>query len=191
MLAKESDGMTDRQRHMTSQAERSCDRLAALVADVSDLARLEDGTAVFNSGRLDLFALVEEVWQELRGGSLADLTLGGEAGPAVILGDSGRLRAALIALAKAESHRAGRLAFTRRCAEIDGRRVAQIALGAAGVVEELPLLPAASLVAFDECRGGSGLALPVARRVIETAGGAIWSTLHGGDHGTLLQLPVV
>ena len=44
---------------------------------------------------------------------------------------------------------------------------------------------------FDEWRGGLGLALPVARRVIETLGGAVWSA--PGERpraGSALKLPL-
>ena len=44
---------------------------------------------------------------------------------------------------------------------------------------------------FDEWRGGLGLALPVARRVIEALGGAVWSA--PGERpraGSALKLPL-
>ena len=43
---------------------------------------------------------------------------------------------------------------------------------------------------FDEWRGGMGLALPVARRVIEALGGAIWSVGDRPRTGAALRLPL-
>ena len=45
---------------------------------------------------------------------------------------------------------------------------------------------------FDEWRGGMGLALPVARRVIEAQGGALWSAADGTHSraASALRLPL-
>jgi signal transduction histidine kinase len=46
-----------------------------------------------------------------------------------------------------------------------------------------------SLERFDEWRGGSGLALAIARRVIGMHGGALFSPPGGGKAGALVMLP--
>jgi signal transduction histidine kinase len=42
---------------------------------------------------------------------------------------------------------------------------------------------------FDEWRGGSGLILPVARRIIEAHGGRIWGAPGARKAGARIQLP--
>jgi hypothetical protein len=79
-----------------------------------------------------------------------------------------------------------------QCSVVDG--APPWAVLAVGEEQALPSLVAASLGApppFDEWRGGLGLALPVARRVIEALGGALWSA--PGERpraGSALRLPL-
>mgnify|MGYP003381373596 CR=1 FL=1 len=44
---------------------------------------------------------------------------------------------------------------------------------------------------FDEYRGGMGLSLPIARRVVERAGGRIWAPTPDGDDDRGLRSAVV
>ena len=44
---------------------------------------------------------------------------------------------------------------------------------------------------FDEHRGGVGLSLPIARRVVERAGGRVWSPTPDGDDDRGLRSAVV
>ena len=49
MLLKDRAGpITEQQRKLLEEAEKSCGRLAALVAEMSDLSNLEGGTASLN-----------------------------------------------------------------------------------------------------------------------------------------------
>jgi signal transduction histidine kinase len=49
----------------------------------------------------------------------------------------------------------------------------------------------AALGPFDEWRGGVGLSLAVARRVIEGHGGQIWSPVADAKAGAVLALPLI
>src|SRR5512137_2689499 len=62
MLAREQSGpLTDRQRALVDEAERSCARLSGLVAEMSDLSNLEAGTAPMALDEVDLTALADDV----------------------------------------------------------------------------------------------------------------------------------
>src|SRR5688500_20234359 len=62
MLLKERAGaITDQQRKLLEETEKSCGRLSALVAEMSDLTALEGGTAGLNRGPVRVAALLEEV----------------------------------------------------------------------------------------------------------------------------------
>ena len=55
MLLKDRAGpLTEPQRRLLEEAEKSCGRLAALLAEMSDLSGLEAGTAPFNRVAIDL-----------------------------------------------------------------------------------------------------------------------------------------
>src|SRR5688572_5134537 len=61
MLLKDRAGpITDQQRRLLEEAEKSCGRLSALVAEMSDLSGLEGGTAALNRASLDLDDLLQQ-----------------------------------------------------------------------------------------------------------------------------------
>src|SRR6476660_235865 len=98
MLLKERAGpLNEQQRKLLEEAEKSCGRLSSLIAEVSELSGLEAATATFNRLEIDLRATITEVVSALpeipdRPISI-DLAL--QPGPAMIKGDSTRLRSAL------------------------------------------------------------------------------------------------
>src|SRR5215475_4663268 len=62
MLLKDRAGpVTEQQRRLLEEAEKSCTRLSALLAEVSDLANLEAGSGTFNKSTLELRPLIAEV----------------------------------------------------------------------------------------------------------------------------------
>src|SRR5919106_5172615 len=59
MLLKDRAGpLSDQQRRLLEEAEKSCGRLSGIIAEMSDLANLETGTGAFNRGSVDLPALL-------------------------------------------------------------------------------------------------------------------------------------
>ena len=50
--------MSERQRRMIDEAEKSCARLVAIVAELSDIGKLDGGTIKLAQQPLDLFSLV-------------------------------------------------------------------------------------------------------------------------------------
>src|SRR6478672_11482249 len=66
MLLKERAGpLSDQQRRLLEEAEKSCARLSALVNEVSELSNLEARTAPFNRQRTDLNPLLRAAVEQL------------------------------------------------------------------------------------------------------------------------------
>src|SRR4051794_14302189 len=66
MLLKERAGaITDQQRRLLEEAEKSCVRLSALVSEVSELSTLEAGTLAYNKQPTDVRALVASAVAQL------------------------------------------------------------------------------------------------------------------------------
>ena len=62
MLLREQGGpLTDKQRKMLEEAERSCTRLDSLVAEMSDLGKLESGDAALARQDVDIAGLLAEL----------------------------------------------------------------------------------------------------------------------------------
>jgi signal transduction histidine kinase len=176
MLLREQGGpLSDKQRKMLEEADRSCARLGSVVAEMSEVGKLEAHELALARSNFDLAALVDEVAAampendrgvriEVRGGDRQLLAIG----------DRARIAAAIKALLHAAVRERGE----------PGVVVAECNIvetwGVVAICDEV-LLPSFTRDAgsapsgFDEWRGGMGLSLPVARRVLEAHGGAIWS----------------
>src|SRR5207248_3856511 len=93
----------ERQQKMVDEAAKSNARIVALVAEMSDISRLDSGQAPFKDEPFDLFAVVEEVAAtvheaEDRG---VRLQLHGESAGATLTGDLTRVRSAISAFLRA------------------------------------------------------------------------------------------
>lgn len=181
MLLKERAGaLTDQQRRLLEEAEKSCARLSGLLAEVSDLSRLEGGTAAFNRSRLDLRAVLRTTVAGLP--PLPDreiaITLDVDRGDAPADGDAARLEQALGAVISAirrEVVSGDELVVRERGRAWEGRTVSWITIADPVTVEALAGADQAGLTTFDEWRGGVGLSLALARRIIDAHGGRAWS----------------
>jgi signal transduction histidine kinase len=176
VLTERAGPVPETQRRFLEEAEKSCRRIAELLAEMSDLAHIELGDAPFQRETVDLAALVREVVEgAARGDDVAGVTLQEDARPAILQGDSARLRAALTAIVRC---------LQRETVSSDGivmKRTSQpgwvsIAVGqsdAAAALAATGARASSETTAFDELRGGMGVALPVARRVVERHGGRL------------------
>jgi signal transduction histidine kinase len=169
--------MSERQLRMIEEAEKSCARLVAIVSELSDIGKLDDGAVKLAQQPLDLFSLLERVATLVHEASERDVTLklSGPAEGATITGDPARLHTAFDAIFRAilrEKPGPSTVAAERRLEVRDGRPSAVLIVADEDRVQEAY---EQRMIAFDDNRGGLGLALPLARRVIEGHGGRIWS----------------
>ena len=166
-----------RQRRMLEEAEKSCVRLVALLNEFSDLGKLDAGIAAVRAERFDLFELVREVAANVHEAEDREvrLELKGLASGGALDGDRLRLRTSiefvLRAVLREQPTGTVVVAETERITS-DGRSQARLVVAPAPSVAAA----AASVASgFDDYRGGLGLGLPIARRVVTRFGGRIWS----------------
>ena len=189
LLTGRAGALTDPQRRLLEEAEKSCARLSALLSEVSDLASLDGGTAPFNRQKTDLHKALRDAVEQLP--PLPDrevpveLQLDGDGAP--IEGDPVRLTQAFSSVIKA----------LRRELVSDGPLVVrqrqmspgyQIEIGDADTLAALDAATPGQGQLFDEWRGGCGLVLPAARRIIEAHGGRLQGAPDGRKAGARILL---
>ncbi|SRR6266542_2730131 len=190
MLLKDRAGaLNDQQRRLLEEAEKSCARLSALVAEVSELSNLEAGTAPFNKSRADVQAILRDAVAQLP--ALADrevpVTLETDEEPAPIDADPVRLAQAFSSvMAALRRELVGDEGLT-----VQHRRTAggyEILMGDSSTLSALTAEPDVSRAIFDEWRGGVGLSLIVARRVLNAHGGSLFAPPDGRKAGARIVL---
>ena len=192
MLQRDAAGeLNDRQRKMIDEAEKSCARLVALIAELSDVSKLDSGAIALARQPVDVFALVSEVAEHVHEARDREVRLEvqGENGEAKLTGDATRLRSAFDAVFRAVLREKGGPCLViaeRRRETRGGQPTAVVVVSEAGSVQTVY---ERERDAFDEKRGGLGLALPLARRVIEGHGGRLSAPAPAG-HATASDDPV-
>jgi signal transduction histidine kinase len=195
MLSREQLGpLSERQRKVIEEAERACGRLSALVTEMSELAGLEGRgqSPSFTRGAVALGPMLDEIASQALEGRDRGVSLArrGDVSSVTVDGDRGRLKAAFGALATAvlrEQTDTTEVILQAGVEERDGRRMAVLTIGRVGAADML-METGGPGARFNEFRGGLGLALPIARRVIERAGGRIWSSAAGRTLGAVAVL---
>lgn len=194
MVLKEQAGpITDKQRKMLEEAEKSCGRISELVAEMSEMGKLQSGLVAPGRQPVDFAHLIAEVASNMHEGRDRGVTLElrGADIPVMVAGDRPRLAAVVKALLHAALRERGEpsvVVAQLSAASEAGGRWAVFAIGDDEAISGVTAKPGTS---FDEWRGGLGMALPVARRVVEALGGALWSP--DGDRprtGSALRLPL-
>lgn len=201
MLLREQAGpLSEKQKKMLEEADRSCSRLGALVAEMSEFGKLEGGELALAHQDFDLATVVVELASGLHDGEdrgvqlEANVSIPAGMKEITVTGDRARIAAAIRALMQsAVRERVEPGILSVRCSvATDRERWAVVAIGDGALVPEMERAALAPPASFDEWRGGLGLALPVARRVIEKHGGAVWCAPGPDSRATAaLRLPLL
>ena len=194
LMSARTGTLTDMQRKMLEEMEKSTARLSGLIAEMSELSMLEAGGATFNRGVVDLGALIEGELDSLPG--LPDrevqVTVQNEAPGAGVHGDPVKLRDALHSLLVAHRRELVTSDELRVCVERttqNGSRTLRVTIGGADRIEDLRQVPVEGLTAFEEFRGGVGFTLPIARRIVAAHDGQLWSPPDNPRAGAVLFFP--
>lgn len=177
MLSTDRVGaISDAQRRVIEEAERSCGRLSGLLSEVSEVAHFHQGRVTFLRGPVPLARLMQSI--ELAPAAEARrVMVGGDAGNAEVVGDAARLGKAISAVATAvarETIDGDVVHVLHTLRDTPNGREAFIAMGAEALAHEILEAPAGELSAFDATRGGSGLSLVIARQVLEEHQGRLY-----------------
>src|SRR5688572_32955792 len=164
LLREQAGPLNDKQKKMLEEADRSCGRLTAIVAEMSELGKLEGREVAMARQEFDVCGLAAELASGMQEGQDRGVTLEvRSSSPIMVNGDRTRVAAALKALMHSALRERGEPgAIVVQCSTTPGNPSwAVVAIG-----DESALTPLAAAApgagappTFDEWRGGRGLAL--------------------------------
>ena len=196
LLQQDPDGLTGHQRRMADEAGRACTRMLRLLQEVGELASLESSEPVPGPIGVPVFSICHDALKS------ADLQTADGQTPVFMCAESDRsvvvdgnatwLKRAFGALmaATVREHRTEPLechGFV--CQGGEGSRDAVIVFGPRGLGASRDDL-AARGETFNRWRGGTGLSLPIACRIIEAHNGRVWSPGGAGSRASAWSLPI-
>jgi signal transduction histidine kinase len=180
MLLKMRAGIGDQPRKLLEEAEKSCARLAALIAELSELSNLDAGHLALDRQDVDLFALVEEMATGVHEGADRGVRLEVRRPErsARLAADRGHLGRAVHSLLTATlRERADPGVILATCALVRGEDgpIACVTVAPREGDGDPAAFSAAEWDPFDQWRGGLGFRLVLAREVIAAHGGTLFS----------------
>lgn len=196
LLRHFGENLTDQQRKLLQESEKSCGNLANLLAELSDLAHFDEGTRSLRREPIPIFALLKQVADGVHESADRGVTLEVRDAPreAVVMGDPDRLRTALTSLLAAALRERVEGVVVAACsiAKDPAHDLAVIAIADGETAEQLASQGAADdTEPFDEYRGGLGFRLPIAARIVAAHGGRVSSPVSArGRLAIVLSLPL-
>jgi len=191
LLLKEDT--SDRVRQMTEAADRSCARVLALVRELGDLAALSSFNGAVASPGVPLFSLCAEIVADSPTGREATATFccAPEDEETLVPGEPAKLKQVLTSVMYATQRERGTkplglYGFVHREPTTPE---AVVAFGDPGGMEAAEVISRKEH-AFDRWRGGIGLSIPIAFRIVESSGGHLWSLSPVSRAACALSLPV-
>jgi signal transduction histidine kinase len=194
LLQQDSDGFTPRQRRMMDEAGRACGRVLALLQEISEFATLEGSDPAAASMSVPVFAVCDEAMKAAAvktGAEPAVFTMDPGDRSAVVDGNPAWLKRAFGALIAAAAREYSTEPFECHgfISDASGGRHAVMLCGPRGVSANREDL-IARRGEFDRWRGGTGLSLPIACRIIEAHGGSVWSPGGADSRASIWNLPI-
>jgi signal transduction histidine kinase len=167
--------VSDPHRRLLEAAQKSCGDLSRTLAELRELSKLESGETKFNRGTVKLRSVLADAiaaQPDLPERTVKTVLIA-DSDPSVDA-DAIKLKTAFASILHAL--RRELVASDELVVQVDVRDEEvgpsiQITIGEPNQMAELLQLEPQALVAFDEWRGGNGLRLPNARRIIEAHGG--------------------
>ncbi len=176
LLRKRATQLTGADRKLLEDAARGCERLMGMLQQLDDLADLEAGDPLRSPVPVPIFELCgDAVRTASRAGSVVEFLC--EAGDrrAHVLGDADRLSQAFSALTavSVREHREQPVEVCGFISREDGVPRAVVTFAGRGTGR--PDFSIGRRGDVDLWQGGTGLALPIASRIIHVHGGQFWS----------------
>lgn len=192
MLSSDRVGpLSEDQRRVIGEAERSCTKLAALLSELSEVAHHHQGRLTYLSGPVPVARLLEGLTPAAVG---RDVQVDAGAADMTIDGDAARLSKAIVTVAVATAREMltdEPLLVTHEIRPGGAGRELFLAFGGPELAHEILHAPEDRLTPFDTARGGIGLSLVVAQQVLEGHGARLYGG--PGEHsrvGAALALPL-
>lgn len=189
MLRTLRDTSPERSEQLIAQAERSYQRMVELLAEASDLWRLEAGEATFNRQPLSLQRVLRRAAEGVSSGTASPgrsvAVVAGQ--DPLVLADPTRLEraiAALIGSVARQSPEGATITVGTSLVEASPGRVRITIASTASETGDTALEP------IDEFGSGLGLSVPIARRVMEDAGGSVGRLGATSPPAIVVELPV-
>jgi signal transduction histidine kinase len=183
--------VSEAQERILREAERSAGRLKNVLDEMSLLARIDRGDEPFQPAKVELGRLIQDAIAELPEHADRPVTVEVQQNaPVHLLADPTRLKLAFTSVC---------FALRRELVDTDqlivriepGERDVTVGIAAAGQIDALVSADESELTPFDDpLRGGCGLKLPIAQRIIERHRGVIRSAGPDSRASAVIRLPL-